>query len=310
MQTLLVVDDSPVERQLVALLLSRTEEWSLLEANSGEQALELMSQHQVDVVLTDLQMGGMTGLDLLEQIHQRTSECPVIVMTSRGSEEIAMRALHNGAAGYVPKSCLSRDLVDIVGRVSSSARTSRDFAQLMESMTETQFVFLLDNSRSRIPAIVHYLQDGLARFDVCDERDRVRIGVALEEALANAIVHGNLEVSSELRSRDDNSWQETIEARAADPRYASRRVELRCRINSSEAVFTIRDEGPGFAPSEVPDPTDLENLGKPSGRGIMLIRCFMDEVRYNETGNEITMIKHRPTEQDTSLMDSAQSIPV
>ena len=58
-----------------------------------------------------------------------------------------------------------------------------------------------------------------------------------------------------------------------------------------EAVFVVRDEGPGFDPNSLPDPTDPENLLKPSGRGIMLIRTFMDAVSFNEKGNEVTMVK-------------------
>jgi serine/threonine-protein kinase RsbW len=54
---------------------------------------------------------------------------------------------------------------------------------------------------------------------------------------------------------------------------------------------TIEDEGPGFNPEEVPDPTDFENLDKPSGRGIVLMRAFMDEVLYNDRGNQLTFCK-------------------
>ena len=61
----------------------------------------------------------------------------------------------------------------------------------------------------------------------------------------------------------------------------------------SEATFTIRDQGPGFDPSSLPDPTAPENVGKVNGRGMFLIRTFMDEVRFNESGNEVTMIKRR-----------------
>jgi len=64
-------------------------------------------------------------------------------------------------------------------------------------------------------------------------------------------------------------------------------------LSSDAATFTVRDEGPGFDVAELPDPTDPENMLKPGGRGVMLIRTFMDETSYNEIGNEITMTKHR-----------------
>ena len=55
-----------------------------------------------------------------------------------------------------------------------------------------------------------------------------------------------------------------------------------------------RDDGPGFDPHSLPDPFSEESLTSPSGRGLTLIRSFMDEVRFNDQGNEITLFKRRP----------------
>ena len=63
------------------------------------------------------------------------------------------------------------------------------------------------------------------------------------------------------------------------------------RNRARGVTYAIRDEGPGFDPSTLPDPTDPANLERVSGRGLLLIHAFMDEVRHNPTGNEITMVK-------------------
>ena len=60
----------------------------------------------------------------------------------------------------------------------------------------------------------------------------------------------------------------------------------------------IRDEGPGFDPASIPNPTDPEYLERPSGRGMLLMRSFMDELTYNDTGNEVTMVKAVPATED------------
>ena len=64
-------------------------------------------------------------------------------------------------------------------------------------------------------------------------------------------------------------------------------------LTRDEATFLVRDEGLGFDPSTLPDPTDPANLGKVSGRGLLLIQTFMDHVEHNATGNQITMVKRR-----------------
>ena len=99
-------------------------------------------------------------------------------------------------------------------------------------------------------------------------RDLFGCRLALEEVLVNAIKHGN----------------------ANDP---AKSVEIHCRIGNDRVIVEIEDEGPGFAPENVPDPTDEENLEKPSGRGIMLMRAFMTRVEYVGKGNRVLLEKIR-----------------
>ena len=130
-------------------------------------------------------------------------------------------------------------------------------------------------------------------MDFCDKTKLLQIATALTEALANAVDHGNLELDSSLRDSGDNIWTRLGDERKGQRPYCDRRVYVTYRLTPSQATFVVRDEGPGFDPSTLPDPTDPENLLKPSGRGILLIRTFLDEVRFNESGNQITMVKHR-----------------
>ena len=94
------------------------------------------------------------------------------------------------------------------------------------------------------------------------------IRLALEEGLNNAIRHGN----------------------GYDP---EKTVEVTYDVDDDRVAISITDEGPGFRPGDVPDPRLDENVVKPCGRGIMLIRAYMDEVRYNDVGNQVRMVKRR-----------------
>jgi len=82
-----------------------------------------------------------------------------------------------------------------------------------------------------------------------------------------------------------------IEERGRTLPYSGRRVRVTARIARDRAEFVVRDDGAGFDVGKLPDPTDPDNLAKCSGRGVLLVRMFMDEVRFNAQGNEITMVK-------------------
>jgi anti-sigma regulatory factor (Ser/Thr protein kinase) len=113
--------------------------------------------------------------------------------------------------------------------------------------------------------------------------------MALSEALANAIYHGNLELSSDLK--EDGTFHQEARERSQREPYCLRKVQLTACVEKKWARWVVRDEGPGFDPDAVPDPTDPTNIERPSGRGLLLIRTFMDEVHHNDVGNEITMVK-------------------
>ena len=121
-----------------------------------------------------------------------------------------------------------------------------------------------------------------------------RIVTALKEALLNAIEHGNLELDSKMR--DDGTGEEfyrLAETRMQQEPYCNRRVTVTMRLSPEQLAYVIRDEGPGFDPSTLPDPTDPESIQRAHGRGLLLIRSFMDDVVFNEAGNQITLIKYR-----------------
>ncbi len=100
------------------------------------------------------------------------------------------------------------------------------------------------------------------------DHDKFAVHLALEEALVNAIKHGNQK----------------------DP---TKSVEVVCRMAEDRVEIQITDDGEGFDPNSVPDPTDEENLEIPSGRGLMLMRCYMTSVEFSRKGNQVTMVKVR-----------------
>jgi len=246
-----------------------------------------------DIVVTDLLMPEMTGLELVTAVRKNFAQVPVVVMAGKGSEEIAVEALHAGAASYVPKRVLSTMLVDTVRRVLASFQEDRHRSELMKRVAVRTESFVIENDVNLLLSLSRHLQQTLADAWGLDRTDRLRIGTALEEALLNALYHGSLGVKSELKEIDhDEFYKQASERRIALP-WSDRRIRVQVRITSQEMKVSICDEGDGFDPSKLPDPTDPENLDRPCGRGVMLMRAFMDEVRYNATGNEVTLVRKR-----------------
>lgn len=94
------------------------------------------------------------------------------------------------------------------------------------------------------------------------------IRLALDEALSNAVRHGN----------------------GADP---CKKVTIAYIVSDDTVEISISDQGEGFKPGDVPDPTLAENLERPHGRGIMLMKAYMSAVRFNGEGNRVTLVKIR-----------------
>jgi len=296
MTKILVVDDSPIDRRLAGGILEKNEEFKLSYATNGAEAVGILKNDLPDLVVTDLQMPEMDGLELVGFVRSRHPLVPVILMTAHGSEDIAVAALTAGASCYVPKSSLGRDLLDTVDNVLATARADRRHERLMDCLSQIESTFVLENDSSLIPPLVDLLQEQISRLQLCDETGRIRVGVALEEALLNALYHGNLEISTEeLRDASsdllDSDRPSLVDQRRNQEPYAGRRIHVRTRITPQEAVYTIRDDGPGFDPRSIPDPTDPASLERETGRGLVLIRTFMDDVSYNDTGNEVTLTK-------------------
>src|SRR5262249_25821913 len=193
----------------------------------------------------------------------------------------------------------------VVRQTIAIAAPDPDQEGIVESLEETRFRFALANDVSLVPPLVRRLEEVVREMGVCDQADLIRLAVALRESIVNAIDHGNLELDSELRQDDERIYHRLGQERLGQSPYRERRVRIAVGVTRTEATFTVRDEGPGFDPSTLPDPTDPANLCRIGGRGLLLVRTLMDEVRFNATGNEITLVKRRqaPLRRETESAD-------
>lgn len=281
MASVLIVDDSPVDRRMAGGLLEGHDSYEIRFAENGRDALKSIESDPPDLVVTDLQMPDISGLELVTSIRLHHPRVPVILMTAHGSESLATEALESGASSYVPKNRLSEILQETVDEILALSRADRTYERLIECAVLNQFKFELDNDLELIEPLVDLVQQMAASMQVCDGSDRIQLGVALEQALRNAVLRGNLEIDGEVGER--------YRHRRFEPPYEARRVHVNIAISREEARFEVRDEGPGFDTSIV----ETESVGDGARRGLVLMKTFMDELSFNEAGNEVVMVKRR-----------------
>lgn len=132
---------------------------------------------------------------------------------------------------------------------------------------DTELVLELPNDLRTIEHAVEYVMQRCSVCETDDRKLRLNLRVGLTEALSNAMLYGNEQ----------------------DPK---KRVRVEIQANQREIVARVTDEGDGFDPRDVPDPTAPDNLMKAGGRGLFLMRRLFDEVCYNDRGNSVTLVLH------------------
>ena len=303
MPDILIVDDSPQDQQSLKDSLRECHDYTYRCVRTGRAALAEIRSGQPSLILTDLltdaEAPEINGVELLESIQDDYPHIPVILVTTQQNEGEALLALRKGATNFVPKRLAQRELPGIVHAVLLTAQKRSFEARLLSCVTHSRTVFAVPSDPHLVDSLVSHLQARIASLHFCDGREVLRLGVALQEAMANALYHGNLEIASDLRGVDDEAYGRLVSERLTQSPYRDRKIHVRSLMDPDWLEIRIEDEGPGFDPGLVPDPNDPANLDRSHGRGILLMRTFMDEVLYNETGNIVTLRKRRQIHEYT-----------
>lgn len=217
---------------------------------------------------------------------------PVIVLTDHSATPASViEQLHLGAMTYVPRDSASRRLVETIQTILSLAARNPYRERVREFFRSGAVELHIANDTSLIPLVVGYVQRLLEDYNLTAEHDQTRLGIALSEALSNAMIHGNLDISSDLRNSAADTYYDLITTRRAREPYISRQVHVHMRFSQSSLTVTIRDQGKGFDRAALADPTSPENLERLSGRGLLLMRAYTDALSWNDSGNEVTLTK-------------------
>jgi len=224
-----------------------------------DDALAMQNIDGFDLVITDLDVVGQAS----EPIPNGNGyECLPDMPAATVEEHV--KAFKLCAANFRRDEFDENELKDLVATVLDYKIRFVDKKDVVADMHEN-IEFELPSAISLMHIVLEYLMKRVEKLGVI-KPEQSNLFVALDEAFVNAVKHGNKYDSQKL-------------------------VRITAEVSKQEARFTIEDEGEGFDVKNIPDPLDPENLFKTSGRGVLFIYNIMDEVKYNDRGNRLTMVK-------------------
>jgi CheY-like chemotaxis protein/anti-sigma regulatory factor (Ser/Thr protein kinase) len=279
--SILIVDDDPDIHHLLAAALG-SGKYLIADAYDGLEALSLLEARPCELVITDVRMPGVDGLELLRRIHEARPGTKVLVMTAESTPTTVISSLRDQAAGYLRKPFSLDAVADMVARALGAPASQGDIEVLsaIPQWISLQLRCKLDTAEKLIPFLREMGTDLTAE-------EREDVGTAFRELLINAIEHGG----------------------RSDP---NKTVQVDYVRTAKSIIYKVWDPGEGFsldnlahaaisnspdAPFEHVDIRDRLGL-RPGGFGILLIRNLADELIYNQKGNEVLLIKYVRTPDD------------
>lgn len=290
MSHVLIVDDSATDRKLAGRLLEKQGALEVRYAEHGQAALDRIADDPPDLVVSDLQMPLMNGLELVEAVRREYPSVPIILMTAQGSEQIAAEALRRGAASYVPKSHLAQQLCETAERILQASHADRLHSRLMHSLEEESCVFRLHNDPGLIEPLMDHVQELLRCLPLRDQSERLRVAVAVKHALWIAHHHGNLELPLDVDWDDEGFAAEAARKRIL-PGYSGRTIEFRAQFSREQAVFTITHDGPGIDWSKLPRDLELRAADQAWLSGFLMLPAVMDDVTCDRDRRSLSLLK-------------------
>ncbi len=271
-EAILVVDDDPAARTLIRAMLTEEGGYGVREASDGATALAELEAAPADLVLTDLQMPGMHGLKLLQEVRRLFPGTGVVVFSGMGTDGQGVECLQAGALDSLPKPFGRKDLLAAVRAA-------------------------LQRRRSSPGMDVRYEKAGWLELTADSDFETVERFRSFVQRLAEARVPE--ELLQDLRFAIDELGRNAVEW--GNRGEKGKRVHFSYCLLEGKMMLKIEDEGAGFDPGAVPDPSSDPGgslrkrrvEGKRAGGfGIHLVRKLMDEVIYNERGNVVIMTKY------------------
>jgi len=288
----LIVEDDKSSRLYLENLLELNH-YEFRSAGNGIEGLNIYEEYQPQIVITDIQMPIMDGLEMVEAIRDRQSDTIIIITTAFGSENYAIQALHLGANNYLKKPIAGTDLIPLLRKYQTILESKfKTPTNLPGKIVFRKFTMQFKTDLNAVPSIVdRILVESTCLFE---NNERINVELGLVELITNAFEHGNLEIrfDEKIKALNENRLEELYQTRLSQPEYQNRSIEIDFVSDCQSCEWTIRDQGKGFKWKALPNPTEEENILELGGRGIFITGFLFDEIEYSGNGNQVRVKKY------------------
>lgn len=291
MKVLIVEDDSASRAYMKDSVESQGHQTRVAE--DGLKGLEVFQEFKPKLVITDIQMPGMNGLELLKNIRAISQETLVVVITAYGSEEYAIEALRLGANNYLKKPIRLNGLVQMLEKYSLMFdREPITGKEIEKGKPGEKITLQLENNLHSIAEVVDDLLVKAKNF--LDSGDLIDVRTGLYELFYNAMEHGNLEISAQEKldalNSDLNAWDLLFKERLADGELAKRKLTVEFKVEGNICEWVISDEGKGFDWKTILQRFGLMDFNNET-KGIYICEFCFDSLEYIGNGNVVKACK-------------------
>ena len=281
----LLESDDGVLEMIQSIVLDH--DLAMQTAFSMEDALRLIGRGRALAFAFNLSMIGTDAVGFVRKMRQEHPDLPLIAIAGEAHRGMQVELLQAGTYACLTLPLQAGELIYNLGKIiANNADAYNPFALKYEER-----ILIMPNDFALVMQVAKSLVDGTLPFR---EKNRYHIILGLSEIINNAIEHGNLGITFEEKSdalKASRFYPLAIERSHKDP-YKDRVVTIRSRVfpNLRRIEYFVADQGIGFDWRSLPDPKDKSNLLNRNGRGIMMARYAFDEMIYNDTGNEVTLV--------------------
>ena len=269
----MIIDDE----EEIRLSLSRiVEQLDLipLTAQDGLEALNLLKSKKIDLIITDLMMPQMDGLKFIVKSKEINPRIPIAVISGYGDAKNASFALTRGAFNFITKPFTIKEVENVIRKGLRLRELSLGTDKLLQNV-QNQTEIVIPSYPHLLPSVIFYITKECQWRGIDNENVLNNISVCTDEILSNALVHGN-------------------------KKNPKKKISVQLNFDARKFTLTVKDEGKGFDVKKFSRQLKESHLDIPSKRGLFIIGYLMDEISFNEKGNEITARKYLQGITDTA----------